>query len=117
MVDQISSLMDMQTRVPAGRFHLDLSSFAGSYLTSNDGSAGEKVGQFKALNSNGQSLSLSNHSGNLGYFISASRQETDRRIDQPVENLFHDHGFDYFLFGKIDYLINENDYITTQFEF
>ena len=115
--DQISALIDMQTRVPAGRFHLDLSSFAGSYLTSNDGTAGEKVGQFKALNSNGQSLSLSNHSGNLGYFFSASRQETDRRIDQPVENLFHDHGSDYFLFGKLDYLLNENDYITSNLNF
>ncbi len=114
---QISALMDIQTRVPAGRFHLDLSSFAGSYLTSNDGSAGQNVGQFKALNSNGQSISLSNHSGNLGYFFSASRQETDRRIDQPVENLFHDHGFDYFTYGKIDYLINQNDYITANLNF
>ncbi len=114
---QISSLMDIQTRVPAGRFHLDLSSFAGSYFTSSNSFEGDKVGQFKALNSNGQSLSLSNHSGNLGYFISASRQETDRRIDQPVFDLFHDHGFDYFLFGKIDYLINENDYITCNFNF
>ena len=113
---QISSLMDVQTRVPAGRFHLDLSTFAGSYLTS-DNNEGDKVGQFKALNSNGQSLSLSNHSGNLGYFVSASRQENGRRIDQPVSELFHDHGFDYFLFGKIDYLINENDYITGNFNF
>ncbi len=30
---QISSLIDMQTHVPAGRFHLNLSSFIGSYLT------------------------------------------------------------------------------------
>ncbi len=114
---QISGLMDIQTHVPAGRFHLDMSSFFGSYFTTNDGSAGKRVGHFKALNSNGQSISFSNHSGKIGYFFSASRQETDRRIDQPVPNLFHDHGFDYFAFGKIDYLINENDYITGNFNF
>ena len=114
---QISALMDIQTRVPAGRFHLDMSSFFGSYFTNNDGSAGKRVGHFKALNSNGQSISFSNHSGKIGYFFSASRQGTDRRIDQPVPNLFHDHGFDYFAFGKIDYLINENDYLTGNFNF
>lgn len=114
---QIAGLMDVQTRVPSGSFHLDVSSFIGSYFTTNDGSAGEKVGKFKSLNSNGQSLSMSNHAGKLGYFISASRQETDRRIDQPVKPLFHDHGFDYFLFGKIDYLLNEDDYITGNFNF
>jgi outer membrane receptor protein involved in Fe transport len=114
---QISALMDIQTRVPAGRFHLDASSFIGSYFTNDNGSAGDKVGQFKALNSNGQSLSFSNHAGNLGYFFSASRQETDRRIDQPVPNLFHDHGFDYFTYGKVDYLINQNDYITGNFNY
>jgi len=114
---QIAGLMDVQTRVPSGSFHLDFSSFLGSYFTSEDGAAGKKVGKFKSLNSNGQSLSLSNHAGKLGYFISASRQETDRRIDQPVQQLFHDHGFDYFLFGKVDYLLNENDYITGNFNF
>ena len=114
---QISGLMKIQTRVPAGRFHLDFSSFFGSYYTTNDGSAGEKVGHFESLNSNGQRISFSNHSGKLGYFFSASRQETDRRIDQPVANLFHDHGFDYFVFGKLDYLINENDYLTGNFNF
>ena len=115
---QISGLMDIQTRVPSGRFHLDISSFLGSYFTSNDNNTlGDKVGKFKALNSNGQSLSLSNHSGNIGYFFSASREESDRRIDQPVPDLFHDHGFDYFIFGKIDYLIDENNYITANLNF
>jgi outer membrane receptor for ferrienterochelin and colicin len=115
---QISGLMDIQTRVPTGRFHLDISSFLGSYFTSgNNTNLGAKVGRFKALNSNGQSLSLSNRSGNFGYFFSASREETDRRIDQPVPELFHDHGFDYFVFGKIDYLIDENNYITADLNF
>ncbi len=114
---QISGIIDIQTRVPAGRFHLDISSFIGSYFTSQNSSLGKNVGQFKAINSNGQSVALSNRSGNLGYFISASRQETDRRIDQPVPALFHDHGFDYFLYGKFDYLLNQNDYLTANFNY
>ena len=65
---------------------MDLSTYAGSYLTSNNQDLGAKVGNFKAINSDGQSLSLSNHTGNVGFFLSGTRQETDRRIDQPVSN-------------------------------
>ncbi|MGE5430610.1 MAG: carboxypeptidase-like regulatory domain-containing protein [Syntrophomonadaceae bacterium] len=109
---QLAGLMDIQNKVPTGKFQLDASTFMGSYLTSNTDPVGSSAGSFKGLNSNGQSLSLSDHTGKLGYFIGASRQETDRRIDQPVEQLFHDHGFDYFTYGKFDYLLNEHDYIT-----
>jgi hypothetical protein len=113
---QITGLMDIQNRVPTGQFHLDASTFIGSYLTSGD-SLGRKVGSFKAVNSNGQSLSFSDHLGKLGYFISASRQETDRRIDQPVTQLFHDQGTDYFFYGKFDYLLNDNDFLTANLNF
>lgn len=109
---QLAGLMDIQNKVPTGRFHLDASSFIGSYFTSGSSNLGSRVGAFRAVNSNGQSISLSDHLGKLGYFVGASRQETDRRIDQPTEELFHNHGFDYFTFGKFDYLISENDYIT-----
>ncbi len=109
---QIAAVIDMQTLVPSGRLHMDASTYAGSYLTSGD-NLGERVGTFKALNANGQNLSFSNHEGNFGFFLSGSRQETDRRIDQPVEPLFHDHGFNYFLYGKGSYLISGNDYLTT----
>src|ERR1041385_1102136 len=111
---QIAAVVDMQTRVPSGRFHLDASSYAGSYLTSGD-NLGDRVGTFKALNANGQSLSFSNHEGNFGFFLSGSRQETDRRIDQPVDQLFHDHGLNYFLYGKGSYVISDRDYFTTNF--
>ena len=114
---QITGIMDIQNRVPTGKFHLDFSTYAGSYLTSNNDSLGSRVGTLKALNSNGQSLSFSDHIGKLGYFVSTSRQETDRRIDQPVRQLFHDHGFDYFLYSKLDYLLNENDYVTANLNF
>ncbi|HEX2868153.1 MAG TPA: TonB-dependent receptor [Ignavibacteriales bacterium] len=109
---QLAGLMDIQNKVPTGRFHMDISTFMGSYLTKNNDSLGSRVGAFRALNSNGQSVSLSDHLGSLGYFIAASRQETDRRIDQPVEQLFHDHGSDYFTYGKFDYLLNDHDYLT-----
>jgi hypothetical protein len=114
---QITGLMDVQTRVPSGKFHLDLSTYGGSYLTSNNDSLGSRVGTLKALNTNGQSLALSDHLGKLGYFIEASRQETDRRIDQPIQQLFQDHGFDYFTYAKFDYLLNEDDYLTANINY
>ncbi len=130
---QMSAVVDLNNRVPTGAFHLDATTYAGSYLTFNGtkpfstGSAsgpasagdtlGSRVGPFRALNSNGQALSVSDHAGNLGYFISGSRQETDRRIDPPVANLFHDHGFDYFLYGKLDYVLSDVDYLTSNLNF
>jgi hypothetical protein len=115
---QIAALVDVQNRVPTGTFHLDATTYAGSYLVLNSGDIlGEKVGPFKALNSNGQSLSFSGHAGKFGYFLSGSRQETDRRIDPPVEPLFNDHGFDYFTYGKFDYQLSDVDYITMNINF
>lgn len=114
---QITGIMDIQNRVPTGSLHLDASSFIGSYLTSEDGTSISRAGKFRRINSNGQNLSMSDHAGALGYFFSASRQETDRRIDQPVSDLFHDHGFDYFTYGKLDYLIGQNDYLTANLNY
>jgi len=51
------------------------------------------------------------------FYISGSRQETDRRIDQPVDNLFHDHGQDYFLYGKFDYILSDIDYLTANLNY
>ncbi len=114
---QSAAIMNIQNQVPVGRLHINLSSYAGSYLTSNSGNPDKNVDSFKALNSNGQSLSISNHINKFGYFFSTSRQETDRRIDQPVKTLFHDHGFDYFVYGKLDYLISNKDYLTTNLNY
>ena len=114
---QIASVIKIQNRVPPNGFQLDLSTYAGSYLTSNGGDLGAQVGNFKSINSNGQSLSLSNNTGSFGYFLSGTRQENDRRIDQPVPELFNDHGFDYFLYGKFDYLIGASDYITSNINY
>lgn len=114
---QIASVIDIQTKVPPNGFQMDLSTYAGSYLTSNNENLGAKVGSFKAVNSDGQSISLSNHDGNIGFFLSGTRQESDRRIDQPVQELFNDHGFDYTLYGKLDYLIDDNDFITANLNY
>ncbi len=113
---QIAALINVQNQVPPGPFHLSLSSYGGSYLTSGN-NLGPEVGNFKALNSNGQSFSLSSHSGSFGFFLSGTRDETARRIDQPIDSLFHDHGFDYFIYGKLDYILNDNDYITSNLNF
>jgi TonB dependent receptor-like, beta-barrel len=130
---QMSAIINLNTRVPTGMFHLDASTYTGSYLVF-DGSKpffpgaqvasgpsssatgdtlGGRVGPFRALNSNGQSLSVSDHIDNFSFYISGARQETDRRVDTPVPNLFHDHGFDYFLYGKIDYILSDVDYLTS----
>jgi TonB dependent receptor len=134
---QMSAVIDLNNRVPTGTFHLDASTYVGSYLVFNGtksfspGTAvasgpssatpgdtlGGRVGPFRALNSDGEALSMSDHLGKLGYYVSGSRQETDRRIDTPVPNLFHDHGFDYFLYGKFDYILSDIDYITANLSF
>ena len=134
---QMSAIIALNNRVPTGTFHLDASTYGGAYLVFNgtkpfspgtgvasgassnirSDTLGGRVGPFRALNSNGQALSISDHFGTLGYYVSASRQETDRRIDTPVPNLFHDHGFDYFIYSKIDYILSEIDYLTANFNF
>ena len=114
---QSAAIIDVRNQVPPGKFHLSLSSYAGSYLTSNNENLGPNVGTFKGLNSNGQRISFSSHIGSFGYFFSGGRLETDRRIDQPVPQLFNDHGFDYFLYSKMDYFLSDNDYLTTNLNY
>ncbi len=109
---QIAGLIDIENKIPTGKFRLDASTYFGSYITSTNENLGEKVGSFKSINSNGQSISLSDHLGKLGYAVSASRQETNRRIDQPTPKLFNDHGFDYFGYSKFDYLLSPIDFLT-----
>jgi hypothetical protein len=113
---QMAAVVDLNNRVPTGQFHLDASTYGGSYLVSGD-TLGSRVGSLRALNSNGQDLAISDHSGKFGYFLSGSRQETDRRIDQPVPQLFNDHGFDYFLYGKFDYILSAVDYLTANINY
>ncbi len=107
---QMAAVVDVQNRVPTGNFHLDFSTYVGTYAP--NGNKDSLMSPNRFLNMDGQSLSMSDHIGKLGWFLSGSRQETDRRIDNPVSSIFHDHGFDYFLYGKADYLLSDKDFLT-----
>ncbi|HEY6172079.1 MAG TPA: TonB-dependent receptor [Candidatus Kapabacteria bacterium] len=98
---QMAGIINIQSKVPSGHLNIDADSYIGSLSESPN-----------AISSNGQSLAISDRAGALGVFLSGSRQETDRRIDPPTEYVDHDHGFDYFLYGKLDYLLTESDYLT-----
>jgi hypothetical protein len=95
-----AAVVNITTRIPAGGFHYNLNGFAGNY------------------NTYGQGLSASSNSGKLGYFFSGSHQTTDMRKEpvildpttNEVEN-FHNHGDDWYGFGKIQYTPGTNDVI------
>ena len=80
--------------------HYNLNGFAGNY------------------NTYGQGISASTNSGKLGYFFSGSHQTTDMRKEpvildpttNEVEN-FHNHGEDWYGFGKIQFTPGLNDVV------
>jgi hypothetical protein len=92
------AVVNVATKIPAGPFHLDASTYGGSF------------------NSNGQSLSLSTNAGRLGVFLSGARQVTDMRREpvafdtlsfMPIN--IHNHGEDLFTFGKLSYSAGNSD--------
>ncbi|HJP60013.1 MAG TPA: TonB-dependent receptor [Gemmatimonadaceae bacterium] len=93
-----AAIVDITTRIPTGGLHYQASGFAGNY------------------NTYGQGLSASTNAGKLGYFFSGSHQTTDMRREpvildpasNEVEN-FHNHGEDWFGFGKVQYTPSLND--------
>lgn len=107
---QMATVVDINTRVPTGSLQANATTYAGGYFP--DQNKASVINPDHVINSDGQSLNLSDHDGPLGWFISGSRQETDRRIDSPTPTIFHDHGSDVFLFGKADYILSDNDYLT-----
>jgi outer membrane receptor for ferrienterochelin and colicin len=95
-----AAIINIQTRVPAGAFHADESTYFGSY------------------NSLGQSLSLSSNQGKFAWFASGTAQGTDMRRE-PVEGTanntpinFSNHGDDYFGFTKFQYTATDRDIIS-----
>ncbi|OLC95227.1 MAG: hypothetical protein AUJ00_06840 [Gemmatimonadetes bacterium 13_1_40CM_3_70_6] len=78
-----AAVVNVTTRIPAGGLHLDASGYGGSFTT------------------NGQNLNFSTNAGKLGLFFSGARQVTD----------FHNHGEDYFGFGKIQYIPSDRDVV------
>ena len=113
---QASTAIVLQNHVPTGKFHLDFETYVGSYL-GRDNTAPDSLSiattKLNPINLNGEALSLSDHIGNFGFFLSGSRAETDRRIDEPLPYIYHDHGFDYSTYGKFDFLLGDNDYFTS----
>jgi Carboxypeptidase regulatory-like domain len=95
-----TAVVNVNTRIPTGPFHLDASGYDGSFT------------------SNGQSLNLSANSGKLGFFISGARQVTDMRqeavlfdtlTNAPIN--YHNNGQDIFGFGKIQFVPSDRDVI------
>lgn len=90
--DKNAAIINVATKIPSGGFHLDASSYAGSFDT------------------RGGSLNMSTNVGHLGVFASGAYQTTDMRLepvfgtpgtDVPIN--FHNHGTDVFGFGKVEY--------------
>jgi hypothetical protein len=95
-----AAIVNVNTRIPAGGFHVDASDYDGSYNTS------------------GQSLNLSTNAGKFGFFISGASQVTDMRrepvvfdtVGNQVEN-FHNHGADLFGFAKVQFVPSDRDVV------
>ncbi|HEX9249541.1 MAG TPA: carboxypeptidase-like regulatory domain-containing protein, partial [Gemmatimonadaceae bacterium] len=98
-----TAIVNITTRIPAGGLHYQASGYAGNY------------------NTYGQGLSASTNAGKIGYFFSGSHQTTDMRrepvILDPTTNEvqnFHNHGEDWFGFGKIAFTPGLNDVINLE---
>ena len=98
-----SAIVNITTRIPAGGLHYQLSGFAGN---------------FGVL---GQGVSASTNAGKLGYFFSGSHQTTDMRrepvILDPATNdvqNFHNHGEDWYGFGKIQFTPSLSDVVNLE---
>src|SRR5213594_2497953 len=95
-----TAVVNVTTRIPSGGFHLDASSYGGSF------------------SSDGQALNLSTNAGKWGLFFSGARQGTDMRrepvafdsLHNTTEN-FHNDGTDLFGFGKIQYVPSDRDVV------
>src|SRR5216117_1633999 len=61
-----AAIVDVTTRIPAGGFHVDASTYAGSF------------------SANGQALNMSTNAGKWGLFFSGARQATDMRREPVV---------------------------------
>ncbi|HEV7596480.1 MAG TPA: TonB-dependent receptor [Gemmatimonadaceae bacterium] len=95
-----AAVVNITTRIPAGGLHYNFSGFGGNY------------------NTYGQGISASTNAGKVGYFFSGSHQTTDMRkeplILDPATNQvvnFHNHGEDWYGFGKVQFTPGLNDVI------
>ena len=97
---RIAAVINIQTKVPAGPFHMEESTYDGTY------------------NAMGQALTMSANTGKLGMFFSGEAQGTDMRLEPVVGGTnnapinYHNHGQDLFGFGKLQYAAGPHDLIS-----
>ncbi|HEV7389532.1 MAG TPA: TonB-dependent receptor [Gemmatimonadaceae bacterium] len=98
-----AAIVDITTRIPAGGLHYQLSGFGGNY------------------NTYGQGISASTSAGKVGYFFSGAHQTTDMRrepvvLDPTTDEVqnFHNHGEDWFGFGKVQFTPGLNDVVNLE---
>lgn len=98
-----AAVINVQTRIPTGGFHANLSAYTGSF------------------NTDGESVNASTNTGPWGFFGSFARQSTDMRREpvmfdtatyRPIN--FHNHGTDYFGFAKAQYAPTATDRVTLE---
>src|SRR3989442_2539915 len=107
-----AAVVNINTRIPSGGFHWDVSGFGGSFRTGFPA---------KTQSTNGQSLTFSTNSGKWGFFASGSRQQSDMRREpvvfdtahNAVEN-FHNTGTDVFGFAKLQYSATDQDVVNIE---
>ncbi len=107
-----AAVVNINTRIPSGGFHWDVSGSGGSFQTGFPA---------KTQSTNGQSLTFSTNSGKWGFFASGSRQQSDMRREpvvfdtahNAVEN-FHNTGTDVFGFAKLQYSATDQDVVNIE---
>ncbi len=99
-----AAIINVQTKVPAGAFHLSASGYAGNYASS------------------GETVTMSANSGKFGVFVAGTRQTTDLRREPVVADTsaagqitgirnYANDGQDLFAFGKLQYVATDHDLI------
>src|SRR3989440_794855 len=107
-----AAVVNINTRIPAGGFHYELSGFGGAFRT------GEAA---KTQTTNGQALTFSTNSGKWGFFASGSRQESEMRREPVVFDTvsqtpvnFHNDGTDVFGFAKLQYAASDRNVLNIE---
>ena len=105
-----AAIVNVQTKVPSGPFHMSLTGYAGNYA------------------SNGQTATMSANSGKFGFFIAGTRQATDLRREPVVGDTdatgkitairnYANDGQDLFGFAKAQYVATDHDLINLDMNF
>ncbi|HEY0780160.1 MAG TPA: TonB-dependent receptor, partial [Gemmatirosa sp.] len=107
--NKLAAVINVQTRVPTGGFHGEVSTYLGQYSNTVQG----------PRSFDGQSFSTSGNDGKLGIFFSGARQFSDMRLEPVVADPagrrvfnFHNDGNDYYGFLKLQYAAGTQDNVS-----